>query len=319
MHSKFADFNCKVKISREFAPISPKGLKIAQIMPIGMEKKLINQRRLFTEKYPEKTHDIDGRKWGVIKAGISGPALLLIPGTLGRADIFWQQIEGLATRAQVLSVTYPATHDLAEWAEDIAHILDRESVERTTILGSSLGGYLAQYFAAKYPERIDGLIAANTLSSAEDLAQKPPYSSDIANVPIDQLRAGFLTGLKARAQPAPAYQSLTEMLIAEVEGLIPEDNLKARLMALKYAPAIPPVKIAREKIVVIESADDPLIIPVVQEGVRSFLSPSMIFRFKQGGHFPYVVRPNAYLSILEECLGLDITGDDWGRGEVREL
>ncbi len=280
---------------------------------------MINQRRLFTEKYPEKSHIIDGRKWGIIKAGSSGPRLLLIPGTLGRADIFWQQIEALATRAQVLSVTYPATHDLAQWADDIANILDAEGIARTTISGSSLGGYLAQYFAAKYPDRIDGLIAANTLSSVEDLAQKPPYSTDIINVPIDQLRAGFLTGLKARAQPAQEYQLLTEMLIAEVEGLIPEVNLKARLLALKYAPAIPPVVIAREKVIVIESADDPLIIPAVQDGVRSFLSPSITYRFKQGGHFPYVVRPIAYLSILEECLGLDITGDDWGRGEVREL
>ena len=280
---------------------------------------MIDQRLMFNKNYPEQTRIINGRSWGTIKAGDSGPALLLIPGTLGRADIFWQQIEALAGRARVLSVTYPATHDLDEWAGDLAQLLDDEEIESAVVLGSSLGGYLAQYFAAKFPLKTRKLIAANSLSSVEGLAQKPPYSADIANIPIAQLREGFLTGLKSRSKPEPEYRDLTRMLIAEVEGLIPEAHLKARLLALKHAPAIPEVTIGSENIIVIESADDPLIIPEVQDGVRSFLAPSVTYRFKHGGHFPYVVRPAAYLSILEECLGLEITGDNWGEGAERSL
>jgi len=286
---------------------------------MGVETKLINQRLAFNKKYPAQPHIINGREWGVIKAGEAGPTLLLIPGTLGRADIFWQQIEALAGRARVISVTYPATHDIDEWADDLSQLLEDGGVESAVALGSSLGGYLAQYFTAKYPSKIQKLIAANSLSSVEGLAQKPPYSADIANIPIEQLREGFLIGLKSRERPEPEYQALSKMLIAEVEGLIPEAHLKSRLLALKHAPPIPDVTIGSENITVIESADDPLITPEIQDGVRSFLAPSVTYRFKQGGHFPYVVRPSAYLSILEECLGLELTGDDWGNGEVRSL
>ena len=283
------------------------------------EMTLIEQRDQFSKKYPEQTQVLNGREWGVIKAGNSGPALLLIPGTLGRADIFWQQIERLSGRAQVLSVTYPDTHDIAEWADDLALMLDRYEINSATILGSSLGGYLAQYFAATYPERTAGLIAANTLSSVAGLTEKPPYSTDIANTTIETIRDGFLSGMKAQKHEAPEYIALIEMLIAEVEGRIPADHLKARILALKHAPHIPEITIGSDKIVVIEAADDPLIVEPVRAKVRKTLSPSVTYRFKHGGHFPYVVRPDAYLSILEECLGLEITGDDWGKGEVREI
>lgn len=280
---------------------------------------MIEQRDQFSNRNPEQTLVLNGREWGVIKTGNSGPALLLIPGTLGRADIFWQQIERLSNRVTVLSVTYPDTHDIAEWADDLALMLDRYEIKSATVLGSSLGGYLAQFFAATYPECTDGLIAANTLSSVAGLTEKPPYSADIANTPIEILREGFLAGIKVRAHEEPEYQALTDMLVSEVEGRIPADHLKARLLALKHAPLIPEIALGPEKIFVIEAEDDPLIVEPVRAKVRKTLSPSVTYRFKHGGHFPYVVRPDAYLSILEECLGLEITGDDWGKGEVREI
>ena len=283
------------------------------------EVTLIEQRDQFSKRNPEQTQVVNGREWGVIKKGNSGPALLLIPGTLGRADIFWQQIEKISDRAQILSVTYPNTHDIAEWAEDLVLMLDHYEIESATVLGSSLGGYLAQYIAATYPERTNGLIAANTLSSVAGLTEKPPYSADIANTPIEILRDGFLAGIKARAHEAPEYQALTEMLVSEVEGRIPADHLKARLLALKHAPQIPDITIGSEKIVVIESEDDPLIVKPVRNKVRKMLSPSVTYRFEHGGHFPYVVRPDAYLSILEECLGLEITGENWGEGVERQI
>lgn len=262
---------------------------------------------------------LNGRKWGFISAGNAGPALLLLPGTLGRADIFWQQIEKLAGRARILSVTYPTNHNLAKWAQDVITLLDDQKIKQTVVMGSSLGGYLAQYIASKYPERVSELIAANTLSSVVGINERPPYSADIANVPIKLLRAGFLAAMQARQRDEPEYQSLLKMLMAEVNGRIPARHLKARLMALKYAPPLPEINIGSERITVIESQDDPLIPPPVREAVRAKLNPSITYRFKEGEHFPYVVRPEAYTSILEERLGLEITGPDWGSGKVREL
>lgn len=280
---------------------------------------MIEQRDEFAQKFPEQKVDLNHRKWGVISAGNAGPVLLLLPGTLGRADIFWQQIGKLAGRARILSVSYPASHNLAEWAEDLAALLDIHNVDRAAVMGSSLGGYLAQYFAALYPDRVESLIAANTLSSVAGISERPPYSADIAKIPIKLLRDGFLASMQARQRPEAEYQALLQMLMAEVKGRIPARYLKARLMALKYAPDLPDLRIDNARIAVIESDDDPLIPPPVRGAVRKKLNPSVVYRFKQGEHFPYVVRPDEYLSILEERLGLEITGPDWGTGKVRKL
>jgi pimeloyl-ACP methyl ester carboxylesterase len=105
--------------------------------------------------------------------------------------------------------------------------------------------------------------------------------------------------------------------MAEVGGRIPEPELRARLNALKRGPELPPLDLPRESIATIESVDDPLIPPPMREAVRARLQPSIAYRFEWGGHFPYVARPDLYVALLEEQLGLPITRGSWGEGEVR--
>jgi 3-oxoadipate enol-lactonase len=44
------------------------------------------------------------------------------------------------------------------WADDVAGLLDAIGVARTHVHGTSMGGMVALRLAAKYPERIDGLV-----------------------------------------------------------------------------------------------------------------------------------------------------------------
>lgn len=280
---------------------------------------LIDQRRQFARRHLEVVCKINGRRWGVISVGNRGPNLLLLPGTLGRADIYWQQIAALESRARILSLSYPASHNLAHWAQDLVGILDHFNIAKATISGSSLGGYLAQYFTAVYPERVAGLIAANTLASTAGLIERPPYAGNLAHRPIKLLRAGFAPGLKIDAGDQQLVKQLKAMLIGEVNGGIAARNLRARLLALKHAPKIGDIHLASSRIAVVESDDDPLISPAVRQMVREKLSPGISWRFITGGHFPYVLRPKAYLSILEQMLGLEQTGDNWGEGSERHL
>ncbi|MCV0396726.1 MAG: alpha/beta hydrolase [Rhizobiaceae bacterium] len=278
---------------------------------------LIDARDRFSKSNPEQRIAVNGREWGVVRAGDTGPALLLIPGTLGRGDIFWQQIEALSGRARVAALTYPATGGVAEWSDDLATLLAKFDFESATVLGSSLGGYLVQHFAGKHGRLVDRLIAANTLASVSQISGRPPYSSDLDSGPIEELRAGFGNGLRAWAKAHPDQSELVELLLAEVGGRIPEPELRTRLNALKCGPELPPINLPRERVVTIEGGDDPLIPPEMREAVRERLNPAVAYRFETGGHFPYVVRPGLYTSLLEEQLGLAVTGESWGNGEVR--
>ena len=283
-----------------------------------MTNALIVSRDRFAAANPEERVVVAGREWGVVDTGGAGPALLLIPGTLGRGDIFWQQIEALRGRARVLAVTYPATGGIAEWADDLAALMTDRGIDRAVVVGSSLGGYLAQYMAAVHAGRVERLVAANTLCSVALVRQVPPYSSDLDNGPIGELRDGFGKGLRAWAASHPEQADLVALLLAEVGGRISEPELRTRLNGIKRAPELPAVGIPTERIVTVEAADDPLIPPFMRDEVRARLNPSVACRFESGGHFPYVARPALYTALLEEQLGLVPTGSTaWGEGEVR--
>ncbi len=55
-----------------------------------------------------------------------------------------------------------------EVLDDIDAVLAQESVDRVFLAGSSYGSYLASSFAAKYPERIEGVLLDSALQAADD-------------------------------------------------------------------------------------------------------------------------------------------------------
>lgn len=281
-----------------------------------MSNPLIAARDAFAAQFPEHRIVLNTRDWGYVEAG-QGPALVLIPGTLGRGDIFWQQIAALSDRLRVIAVTYPETGCIETWAADLAALMDHLGLKRASVLGSSLGGYLAQYFAATHPTRIDRLFAANTLHSVAGIADKMPYALDLDAAPIADLRAGFGQGLGQWAKAHPDQADLVELLMAEVGGRIPEAELRMRLKALKTAPDLPELALPQEQMFTIEADDDPLIPPEMRAAVRARVDPAAAYRFTWGGHFPYVVRPEAYTALLEQAMGLAVTGPGWGQDKER--
>jgi len=100
-----------------------------------------------------------------------GAPLLLVHG-LGYTRAGWgPQRELLARRYRVLSYDNrgigeseipPGPYSVAELAGDTVQVLDEAGVERTHVLGASLGGMVAQLLAAEQPERVDRLVLAGT-------------------------------------------------------------------------------------------------------------------------------------------------------------
>jgi pimeloyl-ACP methyl ester carboxylesterase len=101
----------------------------------------------------------------------SGPPLLLVHG-LGYARWGWEPVlPGIVERFDVLlfdnrgigeSDAPPGPYTVAELADDAVQVLDEAGVDRAHVLGTSLGGMVAQELALSYPERVDRLVLAST-------------------------------------------------------------------------------------------------------------------------------------------------------------
>jgi pimeloyl-ACP methyl ester carboxylesterase len=101
----------------------------------------------------------------------AGDPVLLIHG-LGYARWGWEPVlPGLTERFEVLlfdnrgigeSDAPPGPYTAAEMAADAIQVLDEVGVDRAHVIGTSLGGMVAQELALAHPERVDRLVLACT-------------------------------------------------------------------------------------------------------------------------------------------------------------
>lgn len=104
----------------------------------------------------------------------TGEPLILIPGFASGAWNWFRQTENLSKDFRVITFdprgvghSKAPAEDLQNlsmqtFVEDVSAILDDLKIERANVLGASFGGFVAQEFALKFPERLNKLILACT-------------------------------------------------------------------------------------------------------------------------------------------------------------
>lgn len=106
----------------------------------------------------------------------SGEPLVLVHAFPLDARMWQPQLDALAAHVRVIAPdlrgfgragTAPLPRTLDEHADDLAALLDARSIPRATLLGLSMGGYIALAFVRRHPSRLSGLILADTRASAD--------------------------------------------------------------------------------------------------------------------------------------------------------
>ena len=118
----------------------------------------------------------------------SGEPLLLIQG-LGYARWGWEPVvEPLARSFEVLlfdnrgigeSDVPQGPYTVAEMAGDAVQVLDEAGVERAHVIGTSLGGLIAQELALEHPERVGKLVLACTTPGGPRAYPMPQPTVDL--------------------------------------------------------------------------------------------------------------------------------------------
>ena len=75
---------------------------------------------------------------------------------------------------------YPTS--IAEHADDLVSLLDRERIAKAHLVGLSLGGYVALAFAQRHPTRLAGIVLADTRAPADSPAAREARDVNIAKV-----------------------------------------------------------------------------------------------------------------------------------------
>jgi pimeloyl-ACP methyl ester carboxylesterase len=103
-------------------------------------------------------------------AGEKGTPVILIHGLGGSIENWVNNIEALARRHRVYALDLkgfgrtdktPLLRDLDELIQFIYDFMTVIHIEKASLIGNSLGGGLALFFALKYPDKVDKLVLAD--------------------------------------------------------------------------------------------------------------------------------------------------------------
>ncbi len=254
----------------------------------------------FRRRHPNRTVSVGPVTWRYRTAG-TGPALLLLHGMAGSGDIWFQQIDALAGERHLVAVTYPLVGSLADLRHGIDAVLTAEGIERFSVLGTSLGGYLAQYLLAREPDRIDRAIFANTFPPNDLIARSSKGLARSLGFLPNRLVSAFLRrNVERNLVPAGDGSELLGYLLHEqFSGA----DVKRTFLA-RYRCVVDPfdAPTPQAPVTIFDSDNDPLVAEPLRRLLRATYPDAPVRTFAGAGHFPYVNRPGAYTAAVRAAL-----------------
>lgn len=231
------------------------------------------------------------------EAGVPGgrPAILFVHGfPLSRAT--WRpQLAGLADlgwliapdlRGHGASAAPPGPYGVDDFADDQRALLDHLGIARVIYCGLSLGGYIGLAFARRYPERLAGLILADTRAGAdgpeqraarEELARLVEREGSAAAV--ERLVPGYIA--PGSAGRDPALRPLLDAIVAAT----PPAGLAATARGMALRPDSTPTlgRIAVPTAIIV-GAEDTRTPPALAAQVHAGIPGSTLTILPGAGH-----------------------------------
>ncbi len=258
----------------------------------------------FRTQHAPKTWEHDGVNWQYISLGTGEQTALFLPGAIGTFYIWWQQLLHFADQFQLISINYPALFTLEDLQQGINILLEREGVHKLHIIGSSLGGYLAQYLASSQPERLRSVVFANTFPPTQPFLRTAPILRlAIRLLPLSAIYAIYRCYASLRLVPSGGHAPLLKAYLMEASqaGIMKRDML-ARIACATQRFEPLPIRDQTFPILIIESDNDPLIRADIRASLRQLYPAANKQTLVSAGHFAYLSLPDTYNDILRRFL-----------------
>ena len=239
----------------------------------------------------------------------SGPAVVFAHGAGGTHMSWWQQVPVLAQKYRCITIdhrTYGYSQDVKggpgrrAFVGDLAGLLDHLGIQKTALVGQSMGGLTVLGFASAHPERVSALIMSDTtggytspeIEQIRKSAGNPPASID-----------------RAFAPDFPKREPAMEFLYREIGALTaaapnaPAKSAESAPAAASAPTDIAPVLAKKIPVLLIVGAEDQLVAPPIIEAFHKRMPGSELVKIPGAGHSGYFEKPDDYNRILMDFLG----------------
>jgi pimeloyl-ACP methyl ester carboxylesterase len=222
----------------------------------------------------------------------------------GTYDIWWQQINTLQEHCRVISVTYPALDTLEGLARGILAILAREQVTQANLVGTSLGGYLVQYFLARHPDPIRRVCLGNTFPPNDVIARRNRRVGTLLPfLPEPLVLSTVRKNVVDSIYPAANHSELVLAFLLELShGKMSKAQFVARFRCVIEPFSTPALLALGIPAMIIESDNDPLVEETLRDQLKATYPSAIVHTLHHVGHFPYLNEPATYTHLTEEWL-----------------
>ena len=119
----------------------------------------------------------------------SGACIFLLHGYLESGEIWEDFVPLLAGQYRVISLDIPGhgrsgswgkEHSIADLADSVEIVLEREDIHKVILVGHSMGGYICMEFASRHPEKLAGYVLFHSTCFADNAEKKANRDREIS-------------------------------------------------------------------------------------------------------------------------------------------
>jgi pimeloyl-ACP methyl ester carboxylesterase len=270
-----------------------------------------------TEALPAIT--VDGGQIVYRRIGSGRPLMLLNGFAATNADWDPSFIGGLASSNELILLDNRGTggstdngqpFDIARLADDAARVIEALGFERTSVLGWSMGGFIAQALALQRPHHMDKLILLSTDSGGNDadLASPAVWSEliDTSGTPREQARR--LLFLLFPSGVAESFYRAFGNIVAASRARLSPDLLRRQAAAMNEWHRTGVAGRLREirAPALIATGTDDIVIPASNAlKLVNAIPGAWLAQFPHGGHAFMAQYPPALAKLINSFLAFD--------------
>ncbi len=248
---------------------------------------------------PARRATVAGLDWRWFESGDGPEAVVLLPGAVGGADIFFIVFQRFAASRRVLAIDVPYAGDAGQVLAGLDALLESRGVHRAVFLGASYSGLLVQVYARLFPERTRALILSHTGALDPSRARRERRSAAVASrLPVWLTRGVLKMVVRLLLRKSAQAALFKELYFDALDDLSREDLVSRYLLGASLEEQ--EGTRWRGPVLIVHSNDDVVARPAEQARLRTAYPDADWQEFRGAGHSAYSLDPQRYADVLFE-------------------
>ena len=242
----------------------------------------------------------------------AGEPVVLVHG-LGYARWGWDPVaDALAQRFEIVlldnrgiggSDAPPGPYTVAEMAADVVSVLDEAGLDSAHVVGTSLGGMIAQELALSKPERVRKLVLVCTTAGGPNAVPMPGATVRlIAEAPTLEPLVALRRFVENALAPDPPAELVEQILAHRIATAQPPAAWAAQAAAGASFDAWDRLPSLRAPVLVLHGTEDAVIDPENADLLAARIPDAAVERFAGCGHLLFWEEPQRFVDVVGEFL-----------------